>query len=226
MQSYHNCKMAKRIGNFSSQEKLRLSELIKTHEIVESKAYNNTTIEQKKIAWESITQAFNGNFPECPPRDTKTIIGLWRRMKLQAKVNIDKKKKKNMRKGTGGGPPGSPLTRVEENVLALLGDSANPYDDEGVYSVAQYNPVDHFATFDIPVIELPNESDGDDKMGYTNAVFGSTSTPSTRMSRSSKRKSWENEEELKIMKEMHNKQMCILDIQEKKSKLELYLLEK
>ena len=28
------------------------------------------------------------------------------------------------------------------------------------------------------------------------------------------------------MKEMHNKQMCILDIQEKKAKLELYLIEK
>ncbi|PSN35812.1 hypothetical protein C0J52_22148 [Blattella germanica] len=100
-----------------------------------------------------------------------------------------------------------------------------PHDDERVCSVAQ-NPVEHVATFDIPVIELPNESDMDDTMGYTNTVFGSTSTPSTRMSRSSKRKSWENEEELKMMKEMHNKQMCTLDIQEKKAKLELYLLEK
>ncbi|PSN42419.1 hypothetical protein C0J52_11738 [Blattella germanica] len=184
MQSYRNCKMAKRVGNFTSQEKLQLSELMRTHEIVESKAYDSNTIEQKKIAWEYITQAFNCNFPECPPRDTKTLIGLWRRMKLQAKVNIDKKKK-IMRKGTGGGPPGSPLTSVEENVLALLGDSANPlenpYDDEGVYSVAQ-NPAEHVATLDIPVIELPNESDVDDTMGY-NAVFGSTSTPSTRMSR-------------------------------------------
>ncbi|PSN54593.1 hypothetical protein C0J52_07372 [Blattella germanica] len=44
------------------------------------------------------------------------------------------------------------------------------------------NPAEHVTTFDIPVIELPNESDVDDTMCY-NAVFGSTSTPSTRMSR-------------------------------------------
>ncbi|KAJ4425347.1 hypothetical protein ANN_27962 [Periplaneta americana] len=63
-------------------------------------------------------------------------MGLWRRLKLQAKCSLDKKR--NINKGTGGGPPGSPITTIEENVIAVLGDSAepleNPYDDEGGYA--------------------------------------------------------------------------------------------
>ncbi|PSN48281.1 hypothetical protein C0J52_03062 [Blattella germanica] len=72
-------------------------------------------------------------------------------------------------------------------------------------------------------MELDNASNVNDTMGYTNPIFGSTLST---LSRSSKRKIWENEEELTMLKEMNNKQMCILDIQEKKAKVELYLLEK
>ncbi|PSN43753.1 hypothetical protein C0J52_06408 [Blattella germanica] len=216
-------KMAKRVVNFTLKEKKKLNELVKAYAIVESKAYKTSVLQQKKTAWESITKAFNRSFPESKPRDRKMLIGLWRRMKLQAKSNVGQKESVN--KGTGGGSPGSPLSKVDENVGVILGDSPNPlenpYDDEGEYSEEQ-NPIEHVATLEIPVLELQNDSNVNDPLGPTNPVFGSTPI---HKSQSSKRKLLRSNEEWKMLKEMHEKQMHILDIQEKKVKLQLYLLE-
>ncbi|KAJ4429042.1 hypothetical protein ANN_26038 [Periplaneta americana] len=76
---------------------------------------------------------------------------MWRRLTLQAKCSMDKKR--NISKGTGGGPPGSPITTIEENVIVILADSAEPlenlYDDEEGY--AEEIPVREMCTINNPI---------------------------------------------------------------------------
>ncbi|KAJ4440380.1 hypothetical protein ANN_08521 [Periplaneta americana] len=122
-------------------------------------------------------------------------------------------------KETGDGPPGSPITTIEENVIVVLGDSAeplkNPYDDEGGYAEIPI-PVKETLTLDIPVLCLPELND-------TAAMNPSPQTPQVK---SNKRRSQEVDEVDEMMREIHAKQLCVLDLQERKALLEICLIEK
>ncbi|KAJ4440989.1 hypothetical protein ANN_10838 [Periplaneta americana] len=210
--------MEKRVSNFSKEEKTVLSNIIRNYDVVENKSYNSETLEKKKAAWRKIIDVFNSSFPQNPPRDTNTLMGLWRRLKLQAKCSLDKKR--NTNKGTGGGPPGSPITTIEENVIAVLGDSAepleNPYDDEGGYAEEIPIPIEETMTLDVPVLCLPELND----------TAGVNPSPQTPRVKSNKRRSQEVDEADEMMREIHAKQLRVLELQERKALLEIYLVEK
>ncbi|XP_067011227.1 uncharacterized protein [Anabrus simplex] len=219
--------MARRSENFSSKEKIVFSEIVKSHDVVECKAYNRDTLQRKKVAWKKITEAFNSSFPQNPPRDTKNLLGLWRRLKLQAKRKISKT--------TGGGTPPSPLTPLDENVLEMLGNTGepldNPYDDEG--EVAQI-PAEGVAVQlsvlsdreleggDCPDIEVKEE--GMEDVIESTGETSSPQTPSVK-SRKSRHKEDEDDEVVKMMQEIHKKQLRVLELQERKALLDIYLIE-
>lgn len=79
---------------------------------------------------------------------------------IKAASEMQLGQEKNISKGTGGGPPGSPITTIEENVIAVLGDSAepleNPYDDEGGY--AEEIPVREMYTINNPIFLVSYKS--------------------------------------------------------------------
>ncbi|XP_069685851.1 uncharacterized protein [Periplaneta americana] len=210
--------MAKCVSNFSKEEKTVLSDIIRNYDVVENKSYNSETLEKKKAAWRKITDVFNSSFPQNPPRDTNTLMGLWRQLKLQAKCSLDKKR--NINTGTGGGPPGSPITTIEENVIAVLGDSAepleNPYDDEGGYAEEIPIPMEETLTLDVPVFCIPELND----------TAGVNPSPQTPRVKSNKRRSQEVDEADEMMREIHAKQLRVLELQERKALLEIYLVEK
>ncbi|KAJ4447525.1 hypothetical protein ANN_09532 [Periplaneta americana] len=198
--------MAKRVSNFSKEEKTVLSDIIRNYDIVENKSYNSETLEKKKAAWRKITDVFNSSFPQNPPRDTNTLMA-WT-------------KKRNTNKGTGGGLPGSPITTIEENVIAVLGDSTetleNPYDDEGGYAKEIPIPMEETLTLDVPVLCLPELND----------TAGVNPSPQTPQVKSNKRRSQEVDEADEMMREIHAKQLRVLELQERKALLEIYLVEK
>ncbi|KAJ4430457.1 hypothetical protein ANN_22673 [Periplaneta americana] len=210
--------MAKRVSNFSKEEKTVLSDIIRNYDVVENKSYNSETLEKKKAAWRKITDVFNSSFPQNPPRDTNTLMGLWRRLKLQAKCSLDKKR--NTNKGTGGGPPGSPITTIEETVIAVLDDSAepleNPYDDEGGY--AEEIPVREMYTINNPIFLVSYNSKK--KYIWHDVRFVCS------LVKSNKRRSQEVDEADEMMREIHAKQLQVLELQERKALSEIYLVEK
>ncbi|KAJ4444722.1 hypothetical protein ANN_06519 [Periplaneta americana] len=198
--------MAKRVSNFSKEEKTVLSDIIRNYDVVENKSYNSKTLEKKKAAWRKITDVFNSSFHQNPPRDTNTLMA-WT-------------KKRNINTGTGGGPPGSPITTIEENVIAVLGDSAepleNPYDNEGGYAEEIPIPMEETLTLDVPVFCIPELND----------TAGVKPSPQTPRVKSNKRRSQEVDEADEMMREIHAKQLRVLELQERKALLEIYLVEK
>ncbi|XP_066998384.2 uncharacterized protein [Anabrus simplex] len=194
---------------------------------MECKACNSNTIQKKKVAWQKITEAFNSSIPQNSPLDSKTPLGLWQRLKLHAKSSLDDKRKKSK---TGGGPPPSPLSPLVENMLVVLGNSGeplgNPYNNE----IPAKGVVIQLLVLSEREVEGGYRPDTEVKEVEKEDVIKSTGerpSPQTPYVNSRKRRHKEDEEDeaVRIMQEIHKKQLRVFELQEKKVLLDIYLME-
>lgn len=65
-----------RNSNFSNDEILSLSDIIKDNPEAENTKFDNESLKQKKQAWISITSIFNSSVKNGPKRTTEELRGL------------------------------------------------------------------------------------------------------------------------------------------------------
>lgn len=113
--------------HFSDGERLYLTELIKSNKDIEAKGYDAVVLSRKAKAWVEVVRCFKCRYPESAV-DEKNLQGVWKRMKIKCKSDVDKMRKEG--RMTGGGQVEEQMDVVTEQVTAVLGDSILPLENK------------------------------------------------------------------------------------------------
>ncbi|XP_068082549.1 uncharacterized protein [Anabrus simplex] len=115
------------MAKFNCRERELLAEICKNYPILADMGYHLDTVTKKKEAWVKIQAEFNSMNAGKPPKDVPQLKGLWKRMKIKAKGDIDAQRRDARQ--TGGGPPKPPLGKPEQILSEMFGGQFDPLPD-------------------------------------------------------------------------------------------------
>lgn len=108
--------MTYRMPNFTLEQKLFL--LRRIHAVVDTvqdfRKDTNTTVHRNAV-WAELAQAFNAAFPSRPPSSIGSLKTLWKRLKVECRVALQKRQEQQ-----AAGLPVSGLTQVQREVITLV----------------------------------------------------------------------------------------------------------
>lgn len=125
-----------RSKNFTRSETLSLTEIIKNNDfgrILETHGNDNSTVEEKKKAWNEISEQYNA-LPNISKRDLPQLKAKWKSLVQQAK-SVEAEFKSKTKATGGGGPPADSdplLVSVKEMCSSTFSEILNPYDGDAL----------------------------------------------------------------------------------------------
>ncbi|CAG4985389.1 unnamed protein product [Parnassius apollo] len=108
-----------RTTNFSKEETVKLTCLLKDYSIITSKRTDHASNQQKDAAWRSLAEKFNSD--AVVYRNVKQLQQKFNNMKKIARKEMSAEK--NGRKQTGGGPPPPKPSETTEWLNTIMGES-------------------------------------------------------------------------------------------------------
>ncbi|XP_068086822.1 uncharacterized protein [Anabrus simplex] len=115
------------MAKFNRRERELLVEICQNYPILADMSYHLDTVTKKKEAWIKIQAEFNSMNAGKPPKDVPQLKGLWKRIKIKAKGDIDAQRRDAGQ--TGGGPPKPPLGKPEQILSEMFAGQFDPLPD-------------------------------------------------------------------------------------------------